>query len=255
MRAWNESRLRVSGIRGGVTKSTPAPRIALKSIKAIGGTDVDAAITHNRIALACFDAAHYKPELDPGQVYRKEIQAEKKKLDQLAMAAHVLALSAGRNEKGLMWACQIAESTSGVRITRIEKPGRMPHHLVVEKYFLQLETALRGKLPELHGGPWLHRFTIGNLSYDRAISTGRPLTTETMLGFELAFYLRMHTAGRAKDSLQNGQGMPDDGNPCYPVVAAFCSAVLGTSHDAKQIGDKVRDLKSVGLTEWPKGGY
>ena len=187
MRAWNESRLRVSGIRGGVTKSTPAPRIALKSIKAIGGTDVDAAITHNRIALACFDAAHYKPELDPGQVYRKEIQAEKKKLDQLAMAAHVLALSAGHNEKGLMWACQIAESTSGVRITRIEKPGRMPHHLVVEKYFLQLETALRGKLPELHGGPWLHRFTIGNLSYDRAISTGRPLTTETMLGFELAF--------------------------------------------------------------------
>ncbi len=236
--------------------SNPATHTALKLFKAISGTDAHVAITHHRIALACFDAAHYKPELDPGQIYRKEIQAEKKKLDQLTSAAHILALSAGHNEKGLMWACQIAESTSGVRITRIEKPGPMALNLVVENYFSHLETALRGKLPEIHGGPWLHRSTIGNLSYNKAISAGRPVTIETMLGFELAFYLRMHTAGRAEDTIQNGQDMPDDGNPYYPVVAAFCSAVcVTTSWDAKKIGDKVRDLKNVGLTEWPKGVY
>ena len=162
-------------------------------------------------------------------------------------------MSAKRNEKGFMWACTLAESTSGVRITRKEKPGPMAHNLVVENYFSHLETALKGKLPELSGGPFLHRFTIGNLIFDKPILAGRPVTIETMLAFELAFYLRMHTAGRAKDGLQNGQRMPDDGDPCYSVVAAFCSAVLDTSFDAKSIGDKVRKLKHVGLTGWPKG--
>lgn len=234
-------------------RNKPAARTALKLFKDVGGTDAHIERTHQRIALACFNANNYKPELDPGQIYRGEIQAEKKRLDQLAKAAHVLALSAKRNEKGLMWACGKAELNSGIRIRHKEQTGPMALNLVVGDYLLHLEAALRDKLPELHGGPFLHRFVIGNLHFDNAISAGRPVTAETMLAFELAFYLRMHTAGHANDSIQNGQPMPDYGNPRYPVVAAFCSAVFGTSFDGKKLGDKVRKLKNVGLANWSQG--
>lgn len=230
----------------------PATVTALEEFKAIEADVRSIDITHERIAIACFNAAHYKQELDPGQIYREKIRVEKKKLKQLQNAVHILALSAGRNEKGLMWACEIAESTSGVRITRKEKPEPMALNLVVEKYFSHLEEALKDKLPELDGGPWLKKFIIGNLIYDKAISRGRKVTAETMLAFELAFYLRMHTAGRAEDSYMTGQPMPDDGDPCYPVVGGFCNAVfdLQGEWDPKQIGDNVRDLKYVGLTRW-----
>lgn len=163
----------------------------------------------------------------------------------------MLAQSAKRNDKALMWACGIAEITSGVRITRKEKPSPMAHNLVVENYFLNLEKALRGRLPELDGGPFLPRFTVGNLIYEKPIKAGKPIKAETMLAFELAFYLRMHTAGRANDSTQYGQPMPKDGDPCFQTVAAFCCAVFSTSFDAKRIGDNVRYLNSAGLGNWP----
>lgn len=85
-----------------------------------------------------------------------------------------------------------------------------------------------------------------------------------MLAFELTMYLRMHTAGHAKDVLQMGMRMPGkgktpmqddgyDGDPCFPVVAAFCEAALGTTIlDTKQFGDTVRKLQNVGLGTWPK---
>lgn len=235
--------------------NTPATIQALRRFREVAGNNAyDNASTLDRIVMACFEAAHYEPELDPGKIYRDKIQAEKKRLNQLARAAHVLALSAGRNETGFMWACDIAESESGVRITRAEHSGPTPLNLVVEKYFLALESALSGKLPELHGGPWTKRFTIGNLISDKAISRGRPVSTETMLAFELAVYLRMHTAGRASDSPRRGQKMPTDGEPCFPVVAAFCFAALGQSDDAESLGRKVRDLGNVGFGKWPQVG-
>jgi hypothetical protein len=62
-----------------------------------------------------------------------------------------------------------------------------------------------------------------------------------MLAFELAIYMRMHTAGNAEDSLQNGSPMPEyDSDPCFPVVSAVCKAALGTHLDAKQTGDNIR---------------
>ncbi len=231
---------------------------ALNLFKEIGGTDQHIAITQERIAQACFNAAHYKPELDPGHIYRNKIKTEKKQIKQLANAAYSLALSAKRNDKALSWAMDIAESHSGVRVTRANKPvphEPMAHNLVAEKYFSSLAEALVGRLPELHGGPFLHRFTVGNLSFDKPIAAGRPVTTTTMLAFELAFYLRMHTAGYAGDSPQNGAPMPDyQSNPCYSIVAAFCSAVF--AHElvgVKQIGHNVRKLEDVGLVDWPKG--
>jgi hypothetical protein len=230
---------------------TPAAKLALNKFRQIDGTKKHAGITLNRIVMACFNAAHYEPNLDPGQIYRKEIEEERKRINQLTNAVHTLAASAKRNEKSLMWACTKAEIDSGIRITRNEKKEPMALNQVIEKYFSCLESALYGKLPEIHGGPWLHKFTIGNLIYKNYISSGRPVSAETMLAFELAIYLRMYTAGYAEDSLQNGYPMPDFGRPCFQVVAAFCSAVFNTSFDDKRIAVKVRDLKNVELIEWP----
>ena len=239
----------------------PATITAFNLFNQIGGSDSDIEITKYRIIRTCFNAFSYNPETDPGQIYRTRIQTEKKKIDQLARSARLLAQSAKRNDKALMWACSKAEITSGVRLTRKEKPSPMAHNFVVENYFLNLENALRGRLPELDGGPFLHRFTVGNLIYEKPIKAGKPVNTETMLAFELAIYLRMHTANRANDSAQCGGAMPKDGEPCFPVVASFCAAVFGgnfTDKDiqdaAKRIGDNVRDLKNVGLNDWPQGG-
>lgn len=236
----------------------PATGTALKLLNALGGTNKHLAITRYRIECACFNAAHYDQKTDPGQIYRTDVAAERKRLVQLAKAARVLRLSAGRNEKGLMWACDFAEEKSGVRITRANKTGPKAHHLVVEEYFHALEDALKGKLPELHGkGPWLHKYTAGNMILPETIGAGPPITTETMLAFELAFYLRMHTAGRAEDGIQNGQPMPADGDPCYAVVAAFCSATLpDTPFDGRGVSDKVQHhaQKHVGLQGWPSPG-
>lgn len=242
-------------------KDKPPTQLALKRFEAIGGTDESIASTLERIAFACFNAAHYKPERDPGQIYRDKIRAEKTRLAQLAKAAHVLALSAGRAEKGMIWACLQAELNSGVSIRIKDSPEPVELNLIVSKYFSHLETAFKSKLPELHGGPWLHRSSIGNLIFNDAISAGRPVTAETMLAYELAFYLRLHTAGRVGDRPQNGQPMPVDGEPCFSVVAAFCIAVFDgkkfTKRDiqdkAKRISDNVRKLKNVGLTDWPQG--
>lgn len=233
-------------------RDTAAARRALGLLSNIGGTENDLAITRDRILRACFNAIHYNPAQDPGQIYRRSLTLEKKRIAQIVKAAHVLSLSAGRNEKALSWAMTLAEASSGVRITRTEKPIPMATHLVAQKYFSHLESALKGRLPELSGGPWLNRYTIGNLIFDKAISTGRPVTAPTMLAFELSIYLRMHTAGEARSSLQNGTPMPTYiSEPCHAVAAAFCNAALNTSFDAKQTSDNLRKLKNVGLGCWP----
>jgi hypothetical protein len=228
-----------------------AARTALKLLNSVGGAAADLAITQERVAGACFNATHYNPKLDPGEIYRAQMAVEKKRLNQLQKAAHVLALSAGREDKALIWAHSFAENDSGVRITRKEHNEPMAQHLVMQNYFSHLEAALKGKLPELDGGPFLHRCTKGNLLFDKPIKSGRRVDVETMLAFELAIYLRMHTAGRAWGSWQAGMRMPAYGEPCFPVVAAFVAATLGGTWDAKQIGDNTRALKAVGLlSEW-----
>lgn len=227
-----------------------ATRTALKLFKELGARGNETIITQERIAIACFNAAHYDAARDPGEVYRDKIQAEKKKLKQLQNAAHILAISAGHNDKVLSWAHDVADDKSGVRITRKDHSTPKAHHLVMQDYFTQLEIALCGKLPEIHGGAFTHKFTKGNLFFDEPISRGRKITAETMLAFELSFYLRMYTAGRAHDGTQTGQHMPDDGSPCFPVVASFCNAVFGGGWDGKQVGDNVRAIKNAGLKSW-----
>lgn len=176
-----------------------AARKALKLLADIGGKETHIDITRERVARACFSAYSYQPQIDPGEIYRNKVQAEKKLKGMLARSARILALSSKRNDKSLSWAMSIAETSSGAGIRRSGTHKPMPQNLVVAEYFSQLAAALNEPLPELDGGPFLEKFTVGNLIFDKAITSGRPVTTATMLAFELAFYFRMHTAGYAED--------------------------------------------------------
>jgi hypothetical protein len=235
----------------------PATMTALTALKAIGGDDRHLLITQQRIAIACFNAAHYDSALDPGEIYRTRIAAEKKRLKTLQNAARVLAESARRNDKALMWAHLSAESKSDVRITRKEYDAPMLQHFVMEDYFSSLEAALKDKLPELDGdyyGKWLHWRTKGNLFFNKPIKGGRKITVTTMLAFELAIYLRMQTAGKAYSPVRSI--MPDYGEPCYPIIAEFCNAALSSLKgdiSDKSLAENVRALKGAILHEWPTG--
>lgn len=210
-----------------------------------------------RIVSACYQAAHYDHKKDPGLLYREKMKAENAQREELAKAALVLAMSAKRGDKSLSWAMQIAEEKSGVRVTRKDHSEKMALNAVAHKYFSALSDAFIGKLPELDGGPFLHRFTIGNLTFDKPLGgAGSPIEPVSMLAFELTFYLRMYTAGRAQDSLQNGQKMTDatgttEGKPCAGVVAAFCNATLGTKLAEENIKNRLKQIpKSAGITDW-----
>jgi hypothetical protein len=86
-------------------------------------------------------------------------------------------------------------------------------------WFNELEQRLKKEMPELHGGPFLHRFTFGNLHFKAAIEAGRKPEVSTMLAFELVFYLRMFTAGRAADSWQ-------------PMLGAACGCSTSCTYRA-----------------------
>ena len=225
-------------------------KTAFNSLESIMGKQGER--TKNSIVMACYNAAHYKESDDEGVNYRKQIVLEKSKVGSLSRAAHILSRSAKADDKALGWANIYAELESGVRITRLNHDESKAQHLVMYDYFLSLEKMLNGKLLELDGGPFYYKCTVGNLTFDKEISRGRRIRAETMLGFEIAFYLRLYTAGRENDCIQNGQKMPEDGEPNFPTVALFCESVfLDNSYDAKQIGDKVRDINHARLsTKW-----
>lgn len=228
-------------------------RDALNRFYNIPGNDKDSHITLQRIVIACYKAAHYDPAKDPGLLYREKIKIEKDQRTKLADAAHVLARSAKRGDRSLLWAMDFAEERSGVRITRKDYTEKMALNVVAHEYFSHLEKALIGKLPELDGGPWLRRFTVGNLTFDVPLGkAGHPIETVSMLAFELAFYLRMYTAGRASDGWQNGQRMHTDGKPRNDVVAAFCNATLDTKVDADNIKQRLKGMSKIkaGITDW-----
>lgn len=162
-------------------------------------------------------------------------------------------MAASRNAPGFETAFAQARIECHVVFEWQVGSGSIPVHENAARFFGALERSLSGKLPEVHGGPFVGRFTVGNLWYQGPIGPRRPIEPVTMLAFEIAFYLRMHTAARAQDSWQTAQAMPSDGRPCMPVVAAFCTAALGVPVYAGKLGDRLRKLsRDVGLGEWPQ---
>lgn len=224
---------------------------ALALLSEVGGCERDKTITLERIVQACYAAAHYNRNADPGAQYREALRVERKGLLQLSKAARIFRMAAERGDKSLGWAAEFAERNSGVRITRADKSEPEKWHPVAARYFKALEAALDGRLPEIHGGPFIGRFTIGNMIFSDPIKAGRPVEVSTMLAFEIVFYMRMLTAGRAGDSTQTGQHIPSDGKPCLPVVASLVCETLGATLDAKMIEDVLRRHTRTGLGDWP----
>lgn len=230
-------------------------RDALVLFDALKGSEAERMAALYRIGIACLDACRYDPEKDPGEIYRQQMAGERREAAALARAARELAKACERNSRAMGWALPGGNNRHGATLTR--NPDGTSR-LVIEMgaaWFFELEQSLRGKLPERDGGSFLEHYTVGNLHFDKRVKEGPPIEVASMLAFELAFYLRIFTAGRIGDSTQTGQPMPDDGKPCWPVVAAFCNATLGTQLDGKQVADRVTKLvkkRGVGLMPWPK---
>lgn len=210
-------------------------------------------MTLERIAGACLHAARYDPSRDPGILYRKDLVRQRERLSQLERAAHVLAKACERRDKALIWCLPGGLNSLEVRLSRPHDGRRVDILDMGAAWFSELEEKLKGEFPELHGGPWLHRFTVGNLHFDKPVQAGRPIDVCTMLAFELTIYLRMLTAGKGHYIRSTGQRMPDCGKPCGHVVALFCNATLGTRLDTRRVADRLRKLgRGVKWIQWPE---
>ena len=237
----------------GEFRDKTATRKAMTVFDALKGTEIDRMRTLQRIMTACLSAKLYDPELDPGQKYRSAIAAQRKSMQSLAAAARVLAKACERNDKAMMWALPGGLNDFGVSLKRPHDGRTTPICEMGAAWFSELENTLSGKLPELNGGPFFYRFTVGNMHFEKPVKAGRPIGVVSMLAFELAFYLRMFTAGRASDSWADGQRMPIDGKPCTAVIAAFCKASLGSSLSARQVAYRLNKLPTdAGLIGWKK---
>ena len=238
----------------GQLRDKPATRNAMALFDALKGTELDRMRTLSRIMCASLSAMRYDTALDPGQKYRNEIVVQRKNTHQLVAAARVLAKACEREDRAMMWALPGGLNDLGVTLTRPRDGQTTPICVMGAAWFSELERSLSGKLPELHGGPFFHRFTLGNMHFERPLKAGRRIEVISMLAFELAFYLRMFTAGRASDSWQTAQTMPEDGRPCANVIAAFCNAALDSSLDTRQVTDRLKKLPvDIGLMNWPQG--
>jgi hypothetical protein len=228
-------------------------RAALVRFDQIKASEQDRARTLKRIADACIEAAHYRPDADPGPKFRKAMRETRDKLANLAAAARTLAKACERADRAMLWALPGGNNALQVSLARPHDGQRTEITKMGAAWFTELEQRLKGRFPELHGGPFSYRFSIGNLHFSKPIAAGRSIDVSSMLAFELVFYLRMFTAGRAAHVLSSGQAMPNDGKPCYELAAMFCNATLGTKLDARQLADRLRKLPAgVRLQRWPK---
>lgn len=236
-------------------RDQPATRNAMASFDELGGNDLDRCITLERIAEACLHAVRYDPSQDPGVIFRKRMAWQRKRLAELARAATTLAKSCERREEAMMWAISMARDNAlQVDFARPHDGRTVEIRDMGAAWFGALANAFKGTMPELHGGPFFYRFTVGNLHFDKPVQAGRPIHVSSMLAFELTLYLRMLTAGRARDVAYAGQRINKDmGNPCSHVVAAFCNAALGTQLDGRQVADRLRRLgRGVKRMPWPE---
>lgn len=226
---------------------------AVGLLEALPGSREDHAITRHRILWACNEAAHYIAAKDPNTAYRDKMVAQKKKLKKLQEAARVLASASKRGDMAMQYAFPDGEK-SQVRLAYFGDAKHKDVLTMLSLWFDEFESKLKGPILELNGGPFLQNVALGNLLYaESKRGAGAKTSVATMLAFELTIYLRMHTAGRAKQGLQNGQTMPKVGMPCAPVVQAFVDASLGVIHEnASPVSDLIRRVpQGVGLKQWP----
>jgi hypothetical protein len=211
----------------------------------------EAARTMYAMACACYFAATYERAADPGELYRAQLSAARMRAVDLAASARDLAQGFGAGHPGLVWALSGASAAAGVG-----NIGPEPREVAAmwSGFFAALSDALRGPLPELHGGPWFHLYTVANLHFPEAKGIGRPVAEETPLVFELAFHLRRWAGGTCRDVIQSAQPMPRGKMSAerWQVAVEFLRATLKVRLTAEQVRSRLRGLPAgVGLMAWP----
>lgn len=231
----------------------PAGRKALQAFddtrrKGPDHGDDDAIRVLCSVARACYYAATFDRERDPGADYRARLAAARLGLDDLADAAARLQRGFGAGHPGLGWALGKAAARAEVGSWSDQRREIEPQWA---QFFGALADALSNPLPELHGGPWFHLYTAGNLHYPTPRS-GRPISVDTMLSFELMFHLARWRCGGIGGAWSAGQRLTLDERPAWSLAAALVNATLPVDLAGEQVRDRIRSLPTdVGLMPWP----
>lgn len=205
---------------------------ALADVERYGPTGAQYSALVIGILQACYFASQFRPTADPGHQYRQRIAAERRARPELRTAVARL--------------CTLLEAAP--TIVRETAPG-LPDALAA------FDKRLRAQLPELDGGPWLHRFTFACLHYETP-REGRHARAPDVAGallFNAVFAMRCYTSGESV-SWQAGQAMPTTGRPCYRAAALLASATLKASGiDERTARTRVESLQRSGATlmRWP----
>lgn len=231
-----------------------------------------------RLARACHSAINWSKQQDPGSRYRGRISRARREQERLAYHARQLAKGFEGWPPGLRWAIRSAALRAGVgdirdklrkelkalpahvpEAERAQTAARLRLHekrsiaVMWPTFFRDLSEELQKKLPEIDGGPWLHLYTIGNLSYSKRIE-GHVPDLATMLAFELTFHLRRWSLGQVNHGWTTGTPMSKGGKPHNDVAASFINSVLilRSRLTGEQLGNRLKRLpKNIGLITWP----
>lgn len=201
----------------------------------------------------CYFASQYRVADDPGVQYRARLAAERKNVAAIADAVANLRKLLAKNPTAAMWARPL-----GYSLRRRETDAGNEYHdgdANLLAFLMEYESNLRGRLPELHGGPFLDRSTFACLHYEAAREgqQARMPDVAAALLFNLTFLVRKWTA-HGTTIYQSGEPMPDGGRPCYAVAAALAAATLGVDGiNARTARTRVLALQASGasLLEWP----
>ena len=144
----------------------------------------------------------------------------------------------------------------GVRLSTTSEDRFMPVDELFEILLDELHRNLDCEVLGMGSGSFLHRTRIGCLDYPESLEgISRPPEADMMLLFSAVLHFRRHSLGL--EGLQEGEPMPEAGQPHYRLAAAIVQAVFPESRilDAGTAQNRLQRLLSAhrGLVwmSWP----
>ncbi len=135
-----------------------------------------------------------------------------------------------------------------------------PLSLIFDEFMKALDESFqRDDVKGIRSGSYLHRYQSGTLLYSTPIDlhTSREDAALNGLIFSLAFHFRRATNGKQELPWNNGQPMPDVGEPRIPLIAQYAWLVFPNRRE-KITEDRIRDrlkhliAKGATMSSWPK---
>jgi len=232
----------------------PPPRYR-HAIKALRDRFPDDDLTH-AIVVACEAARAYRPERDPYKLRRDEVRAARERREAVAGAARRLASACRADDAGLADAIAKAERRSAVELVQLDARAGAPPPVTTTLARLlgafadALDSANVLADPGVAAAACRH----GNLRFERDIARGLLPACDTMLAFELEFYMRAHVAGRRPDVMAWRPDSMKVGRPHRELIALFLKAALGSRLDtAAAVQQRLRELPPrTRVMGWPE---